>query len=121
MRGLISARLNPHLLKSLRYASGSDFQAQAGSVSIRAGVLVLGYANDSTAKRMETVVKSLDGYFHHSKFLTPFVAVSVSKYLIIVYSESGGDDRVMAILKGLPERFQKASTEIGLWAESSGQ
>jgi hypothetical protein len=45
--------------------------------------------------------------------LEPFVVASVSKYLIIVYSESSGDDRVMAILKRLPERFQKASTEIG--------
>src|SRR5262245_23414762 len=55
VREIVSNHLSAQLLRGLDTVSGTDFRmkAAADSLTLHAGVLILGYADDATAKQMQ--------------------------------------------------------------------
>jgi hypothetical protein len=111
VRELVAKKLNSRLLTRLRNAAGSDFKIEPveDPHALHAGVLVLSYADDKTAQRMNQLLFSRHGYFADSTILIRFAAVLAGKSLVVAYSESSGDDRIIAVLNSFPEQLLKAS------------
>jgi hypothetical protein len=111
VRELVAKKLNSRLLTGLRNAAGSDFKIEPAEDrhTLHAGILVLSYSDDKTAQRMNKLLFSRHGYFADSTILIRFAAVAADKSLVIAYSESSGDDRIIAVLNSFPEQLLKAS------------
>jgi hypothetical protein len=120
VRWLAGVRVNPRLLNGLRSTSGKYWEIRSANESVKPGlgVLVLKYSNHDAAARMKTLLQHSRDYFY-SKILTPFSTAQAGDYLVIVYSESSGDSRIIALLKAMPERFNNASAESTVWREQS--
>ena len=121
LRRVVSRNLDPQLLTKAQGISGSDFRYEfpGSGRTAHLGVIVLTYPDAVLAKRMAAVLAPREQYFGGSKILIYFSAISLSNLLVVVYSESSGDDRIVKAISNLPTIFEKVSATEGVaWNES---
>jgi hypothetical protein len=100
---IVRNRIDRRLSLSATGFAGRDFaiavpedgsRRQIGTLSVR-------YPSAKVARQRIALVKPVGGYFRQSKILTRFSAARRGDEIVIVYTESAGDDRMVALTRSI--------------------
>ena len=103
VREVVARSLDRGLLAGLESACGRD--ARIGPDALHAGSLVLRYADPVQAEARRASLARLGGYFGDRKILIRFHAATDGRDLVIGYTETSGDPRIVRALSALPAKL----------------
>ncbi|XVJ69191.1 MAG: hypothetical protein HEQ39_05725 [Rhizobacter sp.] len=106
--GIVSKHLNSALRQSVKSAQGLQFffPDHGHSGESHLSVVVLSYATSVIATNKAGLLQRQAGYFGRTKILTRFAYAVAGSHVIIVYTESAGNDRLVQLVDQLPSQFK---------------
>jgi hypothetical protein len=108
VKDLVRGRLDHGLLKFVAATGiGLSFTKPGEQGECYIDILVISYLDKKTAQEMANLPIMKSGYFRHTKILTLFSYVIVDHNLVIVFTESSGDEDVVRLIKFIPELFNR--------------
>jgi len=109
VKGIVPDRLGANVVRSATGIAGADFDIESPEYDkdhrlLHVGVWIFSYHDNKTALRK---AKDIKGNHFRSKMLTYFSNVVVDNKIILVFTESAGDEGVVNFVKSAPTLFVK--------------
>ncbi len=105
-------RLDPQVASQIVTSSGVSLQpdplAALAPTHVQVALFDLCYLDQATAaRRQQKLPKSR--HFEHSKILIPFSSVVADHCLLVVFTESAGDQNAVRFIEGFPAQWREIS------------
>jgi hypothetical protein len=112
VKDLVRDRLDHGLLKFVTATGlGLTFTKPGGEGEWYVDTLAISYVDKKTAQKMTELPIMRSGYFRRTKILTLFSYVVVEHRLVIVFTESSGDEDVVRLIKSIPELLDRQQNQ----------
>jgi hypothetical protein len=112
VKDLVRDRLDHGLLKFVTATGiGLSFTKPGEQGERYIDTLVISYLDKKTAQKMSELPIVRSGYFRHTKVLTLFSYVVVDHRLVIIFTESSGDEDVVRLIRSIPELLDRQQNQ----------